>query len=252
MTQGAIRYPAAGAVFWAEAMPDGSAGERPIAGAPPRLQVNLTSTLPRGISANAGSRGVVLLGGPIAYDHTPTESELSSVPALPTITLAGSVTSLDGRFHPRRFSVTPAAAAPTYIALRPSLQGTRVGEAGAVVLHLRWQDGSPGSWAVLQLGCARGSASFGFAAQADRNGDAIVPLTGLPPLPPSQTSDTMTLSVRADHAQAGQPVADPDSLAAVPIDIGTGFAVQQSFAVTWGMVANAAALKIPGVTLQII
>ena len=122
MSQEAIRIPSAGAVFWAEALPDGSGGVRAIAGPSPVLKVTLTSSLPRGITARTGSRGIVLLTSPMLYDHIPTQADLATVPAVPPITLSGTAVALDGRFHPRQFTVTPAPTAPTYVPLRPSLQ----------------------------------------------------------------------------------------------------------------------------------
>lgn len=137
MSREAIRIPSAGAVFWAEAMPDGSSGVRAIAGQMPVIKVTLTGTLPGGLSAATGRRGLVLLTPPIFYDHPPSEAELAAVPPLPPVTVRGVAEALDGRFHPRQFSVTPTPAAPSYVALRPSLQATRIGEAGAVVLNLK-------------------------------------------------------------------------------------------------------------------
>lgn len=252
MSQEAIRIPAVGAVFWAEANPDGSSGERAIAGPLPAIKVTLTSALPSGLSAVTGSRGIVILTPPIFYDHTPTEAELATAPTRPSVTVSGIAESLDGRFHPRQFSVAPTAAAPSYIALRPSLQATRIGEAGAVVLNLRWQGSGPASWSVVQLACTRNGVTLGFSGQADVVGDVIVPLTGLPPLPASQTSDTMTLSVLADSTQSGASVANPDALKPAQISIGGAFAAQQTFAVKRGQISTAATLipPIPGVTLQ--
>jgi len=250
MSQEVIRIPSIGAVFWAEAMPDGSSGVRAIAGPPPVIKVTLSEALPSGLSAATGKRGLVLLTPPILYDHMPTQAELAIVPPSPPVTLRGAVEALDGRFHPRQFSVTPTRAAPSYVALHPSLQATRIGEAGAVVLNLTWQGGAPASWAVLLLACTRNGINLGFSGQADIKGDVIVPLTGLPPLPASQTSDTMTLTARGDPAQSGQAAADPDAARAVQVSIGAAFAAQQTFPVTRGRISTAATLAIPGVTLQ--
>ncbi len=250
MSQEAIRIPSAGAVFWAEALPDGSTNIRAIAGRPPALKVTLTGTLPRGIRAQTGSRGIVLLSTPVFYDHTPTETELAAPPTVPAVTVSGTAEPLDGRFHPRQFSVTPAPGAPSYVALRPSLQATRIGEAGAVVLSVKWQSGTAASWCLLRLACTRTGVTLGFSGQADRNGYAIIPLTGLPPLPASQSSDTMTLTALGDPGQSGRDVSDPDALKAVQISLGGAFAAQQSFSVTRGRITTAATLAIPGVTLQ--
>jgi hypothetical protein len=246
----AIRIPSAGAVFWAEALPDGSGGVRAIAGPPPVLSVTLSSALPRGISAATGSRGLALLTSPILYDHVPTEADLATVPSLPPITVSGATQSLDGRFHPRLFSVSPTPALPTFVALRPSLQATRITEAGAVVLNVKWQNGSVASWCVLRLTCVRNGVNLGFSGQCDIMGDVIIPLTGLPPLPASQTNDVMTLTVRGDPTQTSQAAANPDAFPAVQVSTGGAFAAQQTFPVTRGKITTAATLSIPGVTLS--
>ena len=253
MSPEAIRIPSAGAVFWAEANPDPTAATavRAITGRPPRLNVSISSPLPRGISVIAGGRGIVLLTSPIYYDHTPTEAELATPPTVPAVTLAGSVQSLDGRFNPRQFSVTPSPAAPSYVPLRPSLQSLRVTEAGAVVLNVKWQSGAAAaSWALLRLTCVRTGVTIVFSGQADFYGDVIIPLTGLPPLPPSLTVDNMTLTALADPTQAGQSIGNPDTTRPVQVSTGGAFAAQQSFNVKRGQISNAAALGISGVTLQ--
>jgi hypothetical protein len=250
MTQEAIRIPSAGAIFWAEAMPDGSPGQRAIAGTLPSMQVTLTSTLPSGLSAITGSRGLVILRPAMAYDHLPTETDLTTLPAIAAFSVSGAAVDLGGRYHPRRFTVAPTAAAPSYVPLRPSLQGTRVGEAGAVVLNLTWQGGAVASWAILQFGCTRNGVSLGFSGQADVHGDVIVPLTGLPPLPAPQTNDIMTVTALGDATQSGLPFADPDAFKPVQISFGGAFAAQQTVAVTRGQISKLATLALPSVTLQ--
>jgi hypothetical protein len=251
MSEEAIRIPSAGAVFWAEALPDGSGGVRAISGQPPALKVTLSSTLPSGITAQTSGRGLVLLRSPIFYDHIPTEAELATPPASLSVAVRGAAEPLDGRFHPRQFNVTPTPAVPSFVALRPSLQATRVGEAGAVILSLKWDVGAVASWCVVRLACIRNGTNLGFSGQADLRGDVIIPLTGLPPVPPSQTTaDTMTLTVTGDPAQSGQAVVDPDVQHPVQISIGNAFAAQQTLPVPRGRISTATTLNIPGVTLQ--
>jgi hypothetical protein len=251
MTQETFRIPGAGAVFWAEVMPDGSAGVRAIAGAPPNIKVTLTAPLPHGITSTTGSRGLALQTSPVLYQGVPTEAMLATPPVLPTpYIVAGTAQPLDGRFHPRQFSVTPTPQAPTYIPLRPSLQGTTVGEAGALVMNLQWQGAGAASWSVVNLACTRNGVSLGFTGQADVNGDVIVPLTRLPPLPSAQTSDSMTLTVLGDPTQSALAVGNPDALKPVQISVGGAFAAQQTLAIVRGQFNTAATLKYPGFTLQ--
>jgi hypothetical protein len=252
MSVEAIRIPSAGAVFWAEANPDPTAANsvRAITGRQPLLNVTLTGTLPQGISAVADSRGILLVASPIYYNHRPTVAELATPPAVPAVTLTGSVQPLDGRFNPRQFSVTPTPQAPSYVPLRPSLQAIRVTEAGAVVLNVTWQAGAAASWSLLSLTCVRNGVTLGFSGQADFYGDVIIPLTGLPPLPPSLTVDSVTLTALGDPSQAGQSVGNPDTARPVQVSVGGAFAGQQSFPVKRGQISNAAVLGISGVALQ--
>jgi len=198
----------------------------------------------------ADGRGMVLLAPPLYYDHTPTEAELATVPSVPSLTLSGTVQSLDGRFNSRQFTVMPSSAAPSYIALRPSLQATRVTEAGAVVLNVKWQSGAIASWTLVHLTCVRLGVTLGFSGQADLSGDVIIPLTGLPPLPPSLTVDAMTLTALGDPTQSGASIGNPDTARAVQVSTGGAFAAQQSLNVKRGQISNAAALGISGITLQ--
>jgi hypothetical protein len=82
------------------------------------------------------------------------------------------------------------------------------------------------------------------------NGDVIVPLTGLPPLPGTQQNDSMTLTILGDPTQSGLPIGNPDALKPVQISIGSGFAAQQTLPIVWGQINTAASLKYSGFTVQ--
>jgi hypothetical protein len=250
MTAEAIRIPSAGALFWAEATPDGSGTPRAITGRPPLLQVSLTGPLPRGISAVIDSRGIALMTLPQYYDHLPTEAELATPPAVGPVTVQGSVTSLDSRFFPRLFNVTSTPGTAGYVALRPSLQAVRITEAGAVILTLKWQSGTPASWSIVNLSCVRNGVTLGFSGQADVHGDIIIPLTGLPPLVAPATNDQMTATALGDPTQSGQALGNPDTMKAVQLSVGAAYATQQTVTITRGQITTAATLAIPGITLQ--
>jgi hypothetical protein len=263
MTQEAIRIPSAGAIFWAEANPDGSPGQRAIAGMRPAMQVTLAQgSIPADLRAVAAPAGLVVTGQPILYDHTPADADFAATPAIPAFTVSGLAMPTDGRFHPRLFSLSPTPSAPSYVPLRPSLDGTRITEAGAVILNLTWVIGAsapiPASWAILQLTCQRNGQSFGFSAQADINGDIIVPLTGLPPLTAPQTSDSMVFSALGDPAVSNQPnpanpvYANPDLFKAANISIGAAYAATQTIAIIRGQVSTLASFTpaVPSFTLQ--
>src|SRR5262249_32551998 len=100
------------------------------------------------------------------------------------------------------------------------------------------------------LACVRLGVTLGFSGQADLNGDLIIPLTGLPPLPPSLTVDAMTLTALGDPTQSGASIGNPDTARAVQVSTGGAFAAQQSLNVKRGQISNAAALGISGITLQ--
>jgi len=257
MSQESIRVPAAGTVFWAEANADGTF--QAIAGAPPAMQVKLMAPLPQGIVSVSGSLGLVLQTSPIFYSGQPSEAQLASPPSLAAFTVSGTAQPLDGRFHPRAFTVSPTRQAPSYVPLRPSLQGTSIGEAGALMMNLQWQPASgrtapaspwPASWSIVNLVGTRNGAALAFTGQADVNGDIIVPLTGLPPLPAAQTSDSLTMTMLGDQTQSGLSIGNPDALAAVSFSIGSGFAAQQTLSIQRGGIITPATLAIPGFTLQ--
>jgi hypothetical protein len=250
MMQESIRSPLWFALAWVEPTADPTvlsslAGAMPrlandptvllsVAGAPPKLAIALLPPatpqappqappwspppplLPRGVTMKANSRGVAFFAPPRWVAGVIASADFSDLTApqlsASRTTLSLSVVSLDGRFHPRIFGVSPpatlaaGAAAPVPVALWPSLQATAVGEAGAVALHLQWStaDARPTSWAVVSLACTLNSVAYSFVGQADVNGDVIVPLTGLPPTAPTPTPVTMTLNVLADFNQSRQ------------------------------------------------
>ncbi len=266
MSAEAIRTPVAGAIFWAEAAPDGSNAPRGIAGPPPALQVTLAiqdpAKPPQGIKAKITPLGCAFVAPPVLVPAPPNppaanldaawaDVAQAGLPNLTPISVTGQVQSLDGRYFPRLFTVTPNPAQPSYVALRPSRRATRVTEAGAVVLNLRWDTGAAASWSLVVLSCSRDGLALSFCGQADANGDVIVPLTGLPPLAAGQAPDQMTMTVRAAFSQAGAALGDPDALQPVNVSTaGAAAAASQSFAAPRGVVSTAASLKISPIVLS--
>jgi hypothetical protein len=266
MSAEAIRTPVAGAIFWAEAAPDGSGSPRGIAGPPPALKVTVSiqdpAKPPQGIVAKITPRGCALVAPPVLVPPPPNppppsldaawrDVEQEGLPTLTPVRVTGQVESLDGRYFPRLFTVTSNPAHPSYVPLRPSRQATRVTEAGAVTLNLRWTTGAAASWSLVVLTCSRDGLSLSFSGQADANGDVIVPLTGLPPLAASQNPDRMTMTVFADFSQAGSAIGDPDALKpAMFSTAGAAAAATQSFTAPRGAVSTAASLKISPIVLS--
>jgi hypothetical protein len=240
-------------VFWAEALLSGPTGQRAIGGAPPLLDARVTGTLPDTITWRAEPRGIVLLAQPIFYDHMPTPGELATPPFNAPITVSGEVTSRDGRFHPRLFSVALDVNRLAYVPLYRSAAATRFDEAGGIAVTLRYADGAPAPWAIATLTCTRTNKTFRFSAQANQSGDLLVAMQGLPPLPASSSSDQMTLSVLAPASHSPQPsLVDPSSLAArrVRLAPSDGFADSITIAFKRGQVLTAQDLGVPAVTLE--
>jgi hypothetical protein len=263
MSAESIRTPTWFALFWVEPTADQASktGTIAIAGAPPRLQATLARPLPSGVRMVSDPRGLVFQTSPQFFAHALVEADFTPppAPAAPAGPITLNVVSLDGRFHPRVVNVTPptapavTGATPIYAPLWSSLRGTSVGEAGALVVNLQWSLPAgapagtlpqPGSWAVVTLACTRNGVSYGFAGQADVNGDVIVPLSGLPPPPLSSgapTPDTMTLTARAPLPPkiGAPPVPDTDAVvkqapAGVSISAGSAAVASLSLPITWG------------------
>jgi hypothetical protein len=229
-----------------------------------------------GVTMVANNRGLLFQTLPISYPRAPSEADLRILPSAPQLPAGQSVISvslfsLDGRYHPRIVNLKPPASlapaglpsttpAPIYVALRPSLQGTRISESGALALNLKWSAPSaPASWAVATLTCTRMGVGYTFIGQADVNGDVIVPLTGLPPLPlATSPPDVMTLRVQADFSQRGVAQGcDTDALLALSptpvtvIVVKTGASnVVTTLPITYGQINTAATLGLAGFTLQ--
>ncbi|MBV8105643.1 MAG: hypothetical protein JO223_13655 [Hyphomicrobiales bacterium] len=291
MIQETIRTPVWFAAFWVEASADPNAqgGTVAIAGAPPKILAKLIppTLLPlgapgaqtgsqgaaTGVTMVANNRGLLFQTLPVWYPRAPNEADLNQVPSTPQLpsgqtVISVSLLSLDGRYHPRIANLQPpqvlaASGTPTtiptlqYVALRPSLKGTSISESGALAMNLNWSAAPlAASWAVVTLTCSRPGASYTFTGQADVNGDVIVPLTGLPPLPlPTSPSDIMTLSVQADQKQSGVTAGcDTDALLALsptPVLVSGSSTVVSTLPIKRGVINTAAMAGFAaGFTLQ--
>jgi hypothetical protein len=225
-----------------------------------------------GVTMVANIRGLLFQTLPKWYAGKPSEDDLQKFPVTPQLpswqsVISVSLLSLDGRYHPRIVNLKPpnslasAGSPPIYVALRPSLQGTRITESGALTINLQWPSAPsglpvPASWAVVTLTCSRTGVPYGFTGQADVNGDVIVPLTGLPPLPqPTSPSDIMTLSVQADINQSGNTQGcDTDALLALgptPVLVSGSSTVVSTLPIKRGVINTAAMVGFAaGFTLQ--
>jgi hypothetical protein len=183
----------------------------------------------------------------------PTPDELATPPFSVPITVSGQVTSRDGRFHPRLFSVPLNADRIAYVPLYRSTATTRFDEAGGLAVRLRYADGAPASWAIATLTCTRTGKTFAFSGQANQQGDLLVAMRGLPPPPASSATDQMTMTVvaPATHAQP-IPIADPDALTTRKLRLGaTGtFTDSVTIPFTRGQVLTATDPSVPFATLE--
>jgi hypothetical protein len=221
----------------------------------------------------ANNRGLLFQTLPIWYAGKPSDVDLQKLPVTPQLpswqsVISLSLLSLDGRYHPRIVnlkaptSLASAGLPRIYVALRPSRQGTRITESGALTINLQWPSAPsglpvPASWAVVTLTCSRTGVPYGFTGQADVNGDVIVPLTGLPPLPlPTSPADIMTLSVQADFSQRGVAQGcDTDALLALsptPVLVSGSSTVVSTLPIKRGVINTAATMAgfAAGFTLQ--
>jgi hypothetical protein len=279
----------------ASADPNAQGGSVAIAGAPPKILAKLIPPTPTppvtllpqgspgaatgapgaatGVTMVANNRGLLFQTLPVWYPKAPSEADLGILPSTPQLpsgqsVISVSLQSLDGRYHPRIANLTPpqvlaASGTPTtirtlqYVALRPSLKGTSISESGALAMNLKWSASPfPASWAVVTLTCSRPGANYTFTGQADVNGDVIVPLTGLPPLPlPTSPADIMTLSVQADQTQSGVTQgSDTDALLALgptPVLVSGSSTVVSTLPIKRGVINTAAMAGFAaGFTLQ--
>jgi hypothetical protein len=226
-----------------------------------------------GVTMVANNRGLLFQTLPVWYPRAPSDDDFAQLPSVPQLpngqsVISVSLLSLDGRYHPRIVNLKPpqvlaAGGTPTTIptlqpiALRPSLQGTRITESGALTINLQWSASPiPASWAVVTLTCTRMGVAYTFTGQADANGDVIVPLTGLPPLPksPPPAADIITLSVQADQKQSGiAEGCDTDALLALsptPVTVTGAATAVTTLSITGGQINTAKTLGLAGFTLQ--
>ena len=134
-------------------------------------------------------------------------------PTEPTFNLSGTVSDPSGRYNPRTFSVSLGNAAGPVVSLFPTPIGTDLMSGGLIGTLRLAATGQPLPWAVVRLSVTLiGGTSAEFQAQADENGDFMLSVTRLPPLPESVTSYAATLSVRGLATASAATPLDPATL----------------------------------------
>jgi len=188
------------------------------------LQVTLDPRRPAGLTLHHKTGQSILWrarSGTLLYvvdgDASPQDLE---PPTETAYSVTGTVADPEGRFLPRRFSISAGNAAGHAVDLYRSVAGTRFRAAGGLRMSLARADGSPLPWALVEVTVTPpvGGARR-FVGQADARGELDLPLSRLPALTRDApaTGYPATLAVRAvPGASAGQ-AADPDT--AVGVDL---------------------------------
>lgn len=150
-------------------------------------------------------------------------------PAENVYTLTGTVADSQRRYIPRRFSIEAGNTAGHSVVLYPTPFGTRLGRGGGLRGTLQFSgNSSPVMWALLTLTVdLTVGANLICRAQADGNGDFILALHRLPPLPEGVSQYPATLSIRASsEASADTPIdpADLEPMALGALDVDDNFA----------------------------
>jgi hypothetical protein len=152
----------------------------------------------------------------IALTRGPASASDLARPTEAPYPVEGWVSDPDGRFSPRRFSLNGGNAAGHALALYRSPKGTRLGSAGGLRGHIRIDGGPAVPWALVQVEITLPTAQkLPFIAQADANGDFLLPLDRLPALTKDALSATYpaTLDIRADLTASPESPSDPDGFA---------------------------------------
>ena len=146
----------------------------------------------------------------------PTEADKQR-PPLPSYPLAGVVSDPQGRYNPRSFSITAGNGNGHGLRIYRSPLGTRFGPSGGLIGTLRFDSSGEGvPWALLTLVVTTAIGTpLTFRCQADGNGDFMLSMNRLPPLPEGIDNFSATLGIAAmESASADQPL-DPAELVAM-------------------------------------
>lgn len=187
------------------------------------LQVDLDNP-PRDLRIVAKSGRVVLWRMLSSLNYSVAgmpEENLKIRPNDENYVLSGVVADPQGLFLPRRFIINNAGKAHGHsLNMYRSPLGTRFTSAGGVRGLVLFEDKKPAAWALVSMKVQPPLGSeLTFAAQADVNGEFMLPLARLPAL----TKDSpfkeypATLSVKAKPNLQAQTSIDPDTLTDVNI-----------------------------------
>lgn len=204
-------------IYWL----DGSSAQDPNA------MLRLPEALELQLTTKPGDLRVINSAGKTAFLRRPANpvvegsaSEAELLPPLtPTFPISGIVSDTGGRYISRRFSIAAGNGAGHGLVIYPSPLGSRFGPAGGLLGTLRFSaSGTPVPWAMLTLNVTTAlGASLIFRAQANGQGDFVMPLTRLPPLPEGIADYAATLAVSALASAVATSPVDPADLVAMAL-----------------------------------
>lgn len=204
-------------IFWL----DGTTAETPadmLRIAQP-LTLQLT-TRPRDLQVVHSSGKTAFMRRPdnpiVTGSATAAEKQL---PVQPTFVVAGIVSDSEGRYIPRRFSIDAGNGVGHGLVVYPTPLGTRISPAGGLIGTLRFNgSNAPVPWALLTLVVTNAVGStLSFRCQASDNGDFMLPLNRLPPLPEGIDNYSAQFSIEALASAAADAPLDPADLVAMDL-----------------------------------
>ncbi|MDT4290086.1 hypothetical protein RO575_11000 [Methylomonas sp. MO1] len=171
-------------------------------------------------------------------DGAPSEADKLH-PVEAAYAIVGSVADSQRRYVPRRFEIQAGNAAGHSVVLYPTPFGTELGRGGGLRGTLRFiGSNAPVVWALLTLTVNLGvGGDLICRAQADANGDFIIAMHRLPPLPQGVADYAATLRIRALVAANATEAIDPDDLVAMTLgalNADNSFAAELTLAVVPG------------------
>ena len=134
--------------------------------------------------------------------------------------ISGEVWDLGRRYNPVQFDLSLGAGNGESIVLYPSPTGTAIPSAGALYGTVR-DDASqnPVIWGLLELEVTlSGGNTQTYRAQTDGNGDFILSLIRLPPLPDSVTEYGAVLRLTADLSNVANTAPDTSTYVTMELE----------------------------------
>jgi hypothetical protein len=152
-------------------------------------------------------------------DGEATQAQIAR-PAVVPFDVIGEAWDFSRRFNPVAFNVTLGAGTGAAMIVYPSPMGTKIPN-GGVLLGTALVDATqePVIWGMVEVTITIAVAeTLTVRAQTDANGDFILPLKRLPPLPESVTEYSAQLTLQSNVANSADVAPDPSSYSSVQIE----------------------------------